>query len=180
MLPAPLADQRLSMNNATHGEAKLASLRERPGMSYGVVRASTGANVGGTVAGAMANVKRCPRGINIEHRALSSRSRSRQEPLNNLDHGVVDVTVGGDDVASARTERTARQIGHAAAGLLDDQRAGRDVPGMKRLLPEPVEPARGDVAEIDGRRAETPDRARHFEELAEQPNERIRRRCCTL
>src|SRR6185436_1053924 len=85
----------------------------------------------------------------------------------------MDVTVGGDQIASTRTVRTARQICHDAAGLLDDQRTGRHVPRMKRLLPESVEPAGCHVTQVDRRRAETPDGARYFEELSEETNERF-------
>ena len=40
------------------------------------------------------------------------------------------------------------------ARFLDDQRAGRDVPGLELRFPEPVEAPGGDIAEVERRRSE--------------------------
>ena len=105
------------------------------------------------------------RTLSVGHRIRAAMTRCSEAPGSISTIGVVDAAVRGEDVAAARTVRAAGQIGDAAAGLLDDQRARRDVPRVERLLPEAVEPARRDVAEIEGRRAEPPHRARDRQEL---------------
>ena len=56
------------------------------------------------------------------------------------------------------------------ARLLDDERPGGHVPGLELELPEPVEPAAGDVAEVQGGRAAAADRLGPDDELAELPD----------
>jgi hypothetical protein len=56
-----------------------------------------------------------------------------------------------------------------AAGLLNDQDAAGDVPGVEPLFPEAVEPPGGDVAHIERGRPEPAHGARLREEAAEQP-----------
>ena len=59
----------------------------------------------------------------------------------------VDQAVGGAD-SGLRPAVPAGQVGDAAAGFLQDQRAGGDVVKVKGELPVAVKPPRGDVAEI--------------------------------
>ena len=54
---------------------------------------------------------------------------------------------------SNRSSGPAVHVGDHPAGLLDDQRAGGDVPRVQMLFPEPVEAAGRDVAEIERRRS---------------------------
>ena len=88
---------------------------------------------------------------------------------------LVDAAVRGDEVRRGRVERRAVHAGDAAAGLLDDQRAGGDVPRLEVLLPEAVEPARGDVAEVERGRPQPPHRARPPRNA---PNSSTRSRVC--
>src|SRR5947208_8849826 len=53
-------------------------------------------------------------------------------------HGAVNVPVGGENAAPTRIVRTAAQIRHLPARLLDQECACRHVPGVQRLLPEAV------------------------------------------
>src|SRR5260370_24248418 len=58
--------------------------------------------------------------------------------------------------------------GHEPAGLADQHDAGGDVPGSQGKLPEGIEVPRGDVGEVERRRAgapDTPRRRRHRGEL---------------
>src|SRR5947207_9949853 len=64
-----------------------------------------------------------------------------QKSLNDLNHGVVDMTVGGDQVPRTRTVRTAGQIRHASTRFLNDECSGGNVPRMQRLFPEAIETA---------------------------------------
>ena len=84
------------------------------------------------------------------------------------DHLRVDAAVGGEDAAEVRPERLTGCAGHAASGFGDDQRSGRDIPRLKLLLPEPVEPSGGDVTEVEGRASEPADRSGPGNELTEQ------------
>ena len=70
--------------------------------------------------------------------------------------------------AAAASNGDPSMPGDAAARLLDDQRAGGDVPRLEVLFPERVEAAGRDVAQIERRRPEPAHRARAAEERAEQ------------
>ena len=59
-------------------------------------------------------------------------------------------------------------------GLLHDQRAGRDIPRLKFLLPEPIESPCGDVAEIDRRTSKPANGARARDEFSEEPEQLFR------
>src|SRR5215217_5205411 len=61
-------------------------------------------------------------------------------------HGIVQEGVAGQDAAGARREWRSGHVGHATAGLLDDERAAGNVPGLEVALPEPVHAASGDIA----------------------------------
>ena len=78
-----------------------------------------------------------------------------------------------------RVERRPVHPGHAPAGLLDDQRAGRHVPRLQVLLPERFEASGGDVTEVERRRAQPAHRARPSEEAAEERHQ-IPALLCTL
>ena len=58
-----------------------------------------------------------------------------------------------DDFAAIEEVRPALQVRHHPAGFLDEQRAGRHVPARQPHLPERVEPAGGDVGEVERRGA---------------------------
>src|SRR6266404_5810144 len=49
-----------------------------------------------------------------------------------------------DDRAAALHSAVSEEIAHPAAGLLDENHPGHDVPGIKMQLDETVEPAAGD------------------------------------
>src|SRR5262245_56162979 len=100
---------------------------------------------------------------------LADRSVRPLSSANRLDHLLVDSPVGRNHFHAARVERATGEIADAATGLLDDERARGDVPRVEADLPEPIEPARGDVGEIDRGGAETPHRTRASNEVAEQP-----------
>ena len=53
--------------------------------------------------------------------------------------------------------------GHEAAGFANQERAGRNVPGIEASLPEGVEPAGGDIGEVERGAAHPPhiDDSRH-------------------
>ena len=100
---------------------------------------------------------------------------SAGEIPNRRQHLGVDASVRGNDLTGARSERRLRRMRTRPAGLLDDQRAAGDVPRLKPLLPEPVEPAGRDVAEIDRRRTEPPHGARAADERREQADDLVAR-----
>src|SRR4029079_6913564 len=83
-------------------------------------------------------------------------------------HLVVQQAVGGDDASAPQHERTAVETRDAAAGLLNDQDAAGDVPGVEPLSPEAAEPPGGDVAHVERGRPEPTHGARFREEAAEQ------------
>ena len=79
-------------------------------------------------------------------------------------HLVVQPAVRYYDLAAKEVDRLAREIGHASSSLLDDQGACRDVPRVQLFFPETIEPARRDIAEIEGGGPEPPDRTRTAKE----------------
>ena len=54
-----------------------------------------------------------------------------------------------DDIAGLEKVVTAGQVGDRAAGLCHQQRARGKVPGRQVQLPEAIQPARGDVGEVE-------------------------------
>src|SRR6478752_7399539 len=60
----------------------------------------------------------------------------------------MEVTVAGHDLAAVAAEGPAGPVADAAAGLLDEERAGAHVPGLELQLPVAVEPAGGGHAQI--------------------------------
>src|SRR5687767_2403272 len=72
----------------------------------------------------------------------------------NVQHLIVDVSVGGDEVRGRRIERRAVHSGDAAARFFDDEPAGGDVPWLQVLFPERLEAPRRHVTEIERRGAE--------------------------
>src|SRR5687767_14564348 len=94
--------------------------------------------------------------------------------VDDVQHEVVDPAVGGDHAAGARAEQVAADRADPAAGLGDDQRAGRHVPGLDLRFPVAVEPAGPDVAHVERRGTEPPDRPRALDELPEQADQLFR------
>src|SRR5437899_2227511 len=81
------------------------------------------------------------------------------------------LAVRGDDLAAEQIDRPVRIVGDAAAGFLDDQYRRRHVPGMQMVLPEPVESAGRDIAEVEGRGSQAPHALRFAEERGEDIDE---------
>ena len=70
---------------------------------------------------------------------------------------VVELVVGGEDLAVGEAGIAAAEIGDEAARLAHQHDAGGDVPELEVLLPEAVEAAGGDPGEIERGRAEAAD-----------------------
>src|SRR2546427_659526 len=68
-------------------------------------------------------------------------------------------TVRRHRLSGLRQEPAAACVRHTPARLLDEQRAGADVPRLELALPVAVERAARDQREIERRRAQPPDRA---------------------
>ena len=68
----------------------------------------------------------------------------------------------------SRNRRPPVEVGQLAAGLLDQERARRDVPGGEAELEEAVEDSGGDHREVERRRPGAADGARLQEELPEE------------
>src|SRR4029453_15909933 len=79
----------------------------------------------------------------------------------------VERAVGGHDLAPAPPRAAAVAIGHAPAGPAHDQPACGHVPGLELVLPEPVERAARDVAEVERGPAVAAQLARRLEDGAE-------------
>ena len=62
----------------------------------------------------------------------------------------VEVRAGGDEVAVAEVPGCAVDAGEEAAGFVDEEGAGGDVPGLEVILPVGVEAASGEVGEVEG------------------------------
>src|SRR3990172_9256448 len=63
------------------------------------------------------------------------------ERFDDGEHLAVDPAVGGDEMALLGREWRSVHAGDPSARLLDDERAGGDVPRLQVLLPEPFESA---------------------------------------
>src|SRR5436190_1548801 len=61
----------------------------------------------------------------------------------------MDRRVAGGDRGVLDPHVATLEIGHYPARLADEQHARGDVPGRELLLPEPVEPTRGHVRQIE-------------------------------
>src|SRR5439155_2974152 len=70
---------------------------------------------------------------------------------------VVQAAVRRRGLVSGELMGMGREVGHPASRLLDDQAAGRRIPGMKLRFPKGVEAAAGDVAEVECGRSPAPD-----------------------
>jgi len=70
-----------------------------------------------------------------------------------VDHIVVDESVGGDDLVIVVLE-SAIEVGEASAGFVYDEQAGGDVVGSGAGLPVAFEASAGDVAAVHGGGAE--------------------------
>ena len=68
-------------------------------------------------------------------------------------HFLVDPAVGCEDLRTRQIEWSSIHIGDGAAGLLDQQRARRDVPRLQPEFPEAIEPAACDRRRNRARRA---------------------------
>src|ERR1700722_7307399 len=64
--------------------------------------------------------------------------------------------VAAADRAGLEVVRLAVRAGHEAAGFADQQRASCDVPGIQASLPECIEPAGGDMGQIERSAAHPP------------------------
>jgi acetyl-CoA carboxylase, biotin carboxylase subunit len=84
-------------------------------------------------------------------------SRDRRTRGEDVEHGGVDQAVGGRDAGRRELEIPPLDVRDAPAGLRHEQRTGGDIPGVELELPEPVEPAAGDIGQVQGRRPAAPD-----------------------
>jgi hypothetical protein len=75
----------------------------------------------------------------------------------NLNHLHVDVSVCRQYFSSERTELPTVKVRNAASCLENDQASCRHIPRLELQFPETVKAAAGHVAEIEGRRAASPD-----------------------
>src|SRR4051812_18826498 len=73
--------------------------------------------------------------------------------LDLLEQELLQIFVAGDDFAVPDVAGGAGEVGDEAAGFLDHQGAGGDVPGGKTGLPGGVEAAGGEPGQIDRDRA---------------------------
>ena len=72
-----------------------------------------------------------------------------------MQHLGMNPQVAGDDIAVLQVTLITLEVGGDTARLLHQERTGRDVPGLEIELPEAVIAPRGDVGEIQRRRAGT-------------------------
>src|SRR3546814_3355696 len=73
---------------------------------------------------------------------------------------------GREHGAVVHIELAPQRIGDDPARFLDEDHAGRDIPGADALFPIGIETAAGDIGHIDRARAEPPDRSEeHTSEL---------------
>src|SRR4029453_8983167 len=86
-------------------------------------------------------------------------------------HLLVDTGVGRQHAAAARVIKRTVNSGDAPSGLLNQERPGRDVPGMKLLLPETLEPAGRHVAKIQGCRSQPAHGPRPGDEFREEAHQ---------
>src|SRR5690349_7305298 len=64
------------------------------------------------------------------------------------DHLLVNASIARDELFAIDRELASFEVRHAATGFRNDQGACRHVPGMQLHLPEPIESARGHIAEV--------------------------------
>ena len=83
----------------------------------------------------------------------------------------MNAAVGCEHAARPGAKRLAVDGADRAARLLDDERAGGDIPGLKLHLVERVDTPAGDVAEIDRGGSQAPDCAGTADERLEQPHQ---------
>src|ERR1041385_5800007 len=75
-------------------------------------------------------------------------------------HGVMNQSIGGDELCAIDREGASFEVRHASTGFRNDQRAGRHVPGMQLHFPESIESPRGHIAEVDRGGSSAPDALR--------------------
>ena len=51
---------------------------------------------------------------------------------------------------AVNVKRPVRKIGEMTAGLLDDERGSRHIPGLQFELPKPVKPPAGNITQVQG------------------------------
>ena len=79
---------------------------------------------------------------------------------------LVQIAVACHDLTVVGVKSLAAEIAHGTAGFRNQQRAGGYVPRSDAPFPVSVEPARGDVTEVEGRRAGLPDRFRKSRQVS--------------
>ena len=85
-------------------------------------------------------------------------------PLQDFEHGFVQVGVARDGFSPARAALATREVASAPTGFFHDQEPGRDVPGVEFEFPEAVEASGCDITEIEGGAAVAPNRLGGFRE----------------
>ena len=69
----------------------------------------------------------------------------------------MEVVVGGQHITSRQHFVAARQIAQISTGLAYQNNSGGDVPRREAKFPEPVEPAGGNISQVEGCRTGSPD-----------------------
>ncbi|MCK7522372.1 MAG: hypothetical protein MZV64_34205 [Ignavibacteriales bacterium] len=77
----------------------------------------------------------------------------RSARVQDLDDGPVNASVRGHDAGGVQGERASLEVRDPAARFHDQEGPRRHVPGLELELPEAVEPAAGDVGQVEGRGA---------------------------
>ena len=77
----------------------------------------------------------------------------RSARVQDLDDGPVKAPVRGHDARGGQRERASLEVRDPAARFRDQEGPRRHVPGLELELPEAVEPAAGDIGQIEGRGA---------------------------
>jgi hypothetical protein len=77
--------------------------------------------------------------------------------------------ISGDNTGVLDPDRPSGQIGYYAAGLSNHEAARGYIPGRELLLPKPLEPASGDVSQVECSGSRTPDPTRSGGNSTELP-----------
>ena len=77
----------------------------------------------------------------------------------------MDDRVRGDDLPTEQVDRPIDTVDESPAGFFDEQGGRSHVPWVQLFFPEPFEPPRRDVAEVERRRPEPAHPLRPVEEV---------------
>src|SRR5579884_237964 len=91
--------------------------------------------------------------------------RPSSDLLQHVDHLSMNFPIAGEHLRIIDGERFSRKIAQFPSGLSENQTSRRSIPGVKLEFPEAVEPAGGDIAEIERRRSGSADPLRLHAEI---------------